>query len=166
MSEVEVLSREEAEKLDLELASLYGLEPTTQHSNAAINSLFENFSNVEYDSLGNRIIKYEDFLRIKDTDESLAPYRLRMKGWQGIKTIEASKFHKFWGQGWRPVLETELEAPSARTSQEIVKRDEIVIYYCNVKYAGCPRFFDSVRARETHWGMTHEKKARKRTNNE
>ena len=151
MSEtVAALSDEEMAAIEAQLAATYGAPPR-QHPNEAINSLIENYAEPEFDNRNRQIISYEQYLKIKDSGRRMDEYMLRMKGPTGIGLVQASKFHKFWGEGARP-LESEtpgqekerLARQSNREAAErtkVITTDGLVIFRCLEKYPGCVRFF-------------------------
>lgn len=165
---VEVLTQEEQAAIEKELETLFGIDPMTPvpeapvHPNAAMNSLFRNFSPQDYDGRGRPVIDYETYLTLVKAGERLdsPQYMLRMKGPTGIGLAPAAKFQKFWGAGYRPITAFELaeQQPGNTTVSKTVSRDEIIVFYCNEKYPGCPRFFDSASGRATHWAAFHEHK--------
>lgn len=103
---------------------------------------------------GRPVISYEQFVAMQKLDYRLEPYEIRMVDRFGqVHTRPATKFLKYWGEGLRPITKDMLKPkPKAQAV------DSVAVYRCDEKYPECPRFFDSAKGREMHWGMEHEKK--------
>lgn len=112
------------------------------------------------DREGRQIISYDQFQRLRNLGARLEGYSVRMS-WPGsnkINTVQASKYHKWYGEGYRPwVEEVKRQRDSAFTSDYAhdVASQNATAFFCKDKYAECPRFFDNTRALKFHWKKDH-----------
>lgn len=145
-----------------------GLKPFVDGSfdNYAIDAMLNNPGMAQNDARGRPIISYAQYQEMSRRDMRVDNYVLRMVGPAGKGLIQASKYNKYWGEGYRPIEMVEAARRRARKTLDeyeerearapkaaVVDEDQIVIYRCAEKYSFCNRFFDSRRALETHWGM-------------
>lgn len=122
------------------------------------------------DPRGRPIISYRQYLEMMASGQRLDNYMLVMQGPTGKGLVQASKFQKWFGEGFRPpellaqaekaaTKLTEKQAMVAeRDRPTVVGKDQVQIYPCRDKYPECPRFFDTPKARQTHYGLEHERK--------
>lgn len=153
----------EAEVAALGLDDLDG-----SNDNPVVSALLRGES--REDGKGHPIISYKQYLELSAAGQRLDNFMLVLKGPTGTGLAPAGKLQKYWGDGFRPIELVEhqeklagkrddrAEVAFERDRPTVVSKDDLVIYPCNHKYQDCPRFFDSPRARQTHWGIEHEKK--------
>lgn len=112
-----------------------------------------------YDGAGRPIISFRQYQELSKTDQRLDNMMMRLVNPVSgqMKLFSAGKYHKWWGQGWRP-LEMWRERPNT-FAKDLPTAP--VLFKCNVKYTDCPRFFDSERGLHRHWTLDHEVRAKK-----
>lgn len=167
-SVVSTLSDEEAEALNAEIEGQLGfasgnmagdssgdLSPIVRpiNDNASVEALLQAAKRFEdaTDSRSRPIISYRQFRMLEALGARLDGFALRMRGPMGEGPVQASKYLKFFGMGYRPV---EAYAPDGK---EAAKDEGPMLYWCSDKYPECGRFFDSERSRSTHWGLEHKR---------
>ncbi len=172
---VTILSEEEAAQLNQVINQNLGML-----DNPAVNHLINSpqLSN-RTDKRSRPIISKRQLLGMRDNGMSLAGYMVQICDRSGrIATVPAEKISKWvhMGSEYRHVEDYQAEQEEKEVLAEKLMdirqknkamRDQhgqdIEVFYCNVKYPDCERFFDSALSRSTHWGMQHgeKKKAKK-----
>lgn len=129
--------------------------------NPVVTSLGGSGINMQ-DRDGRQIISFKQFEELNLTGARMENYSIRMT-WPGtnkINTVQASKYLKWYGIGYRPWID-ELKRQKREAladpdgSAKNLEAEGTVAYYCNTKYEGCSRFFDNVRALKFHWKRDH-----------
>ena len=164
---VTALTPEEAAAVMNQVDAAYGVL-----TNPAVDHLMNTPSLQGNSDRRNRpIISLAQYRTLSANKADLSNYVMRYAGPDGrISVNPASKFQKYIGMGLVPVEEfaakqEEQEALAAKMDsirlRSEMARDQdgevVELFRCRVKYEECPRFFDSAKSRETHWGMVHEK---------
>lgn len=156
MNDFEILTEDEVNALGLSSVVHGGqIDPDNP-----IVSL-EAVGSAQQDRDGRQIISYKQFKDLSAADVRMDNYAVRMR-WPGRSTthpIQASKFQKWYGLGYRPVGDVQ-EAAKKRLTQlaEGIKESPVgnrVFYYCETKYPGCERAFDKEKGLKAHWGKDH-----------
>ena len=166
-----MVSEQFAAAMTHEEATAFGLNPFLNEDsldNFAVEGMLRSGNTVpQSDSRGRAIISFRQFEEMKKRDMRMDNYALRMVGPSGRGLIQASKYIKYAGEGYVPIevmearRKTEARTSATQAEREgrapkptlVVSDEDYTIYRCAEKYPGCPRFFDSQRALETHWGM-------------
>lgn len=143
-------------------------ELDTSRDNPVVTALIKGEAST--DARGRPIISYRQYLELSQSGVRLDNYMLRLKGPTGVGLGQATKLQKYIGEGSLPIelweaqqkkVERKDEIQASRDDRDaptVVDKNSILIYPCSTKYPQCNRFFDTPRARQTHWGLTHEKK--------
>lgn len=159
-----------------------GLEPTVNSTivdqdNPVATGIIRGV--VQQDAEGRNIISWKQYQEFINGDVRLENYALRMyfPGQRGIRMIPCTKYHKWYGLGFRPVGQLEEEIEKVRLATKVaahpmdvegdpkeaaisvldtVTTEEVVMFRCSSKYAECKRFFDSERGLKFHWRNEHE----------
>lgn len=122
------------------------------------------------DKEGRPVISYKQYQDLLKSDVRMDGYVLRvyLPGRQGMYLVQASKYLKWYGRGFRPVAERAVQAvrneetPARRRAQAEEALPEVTIFYCHDKYPDCTRFFDRKKGLETHWRTEHGEMATRR----
>lgn len=163
------LSDDEAKAIDKELSKLYGLPPATpapKSSNAALNSLFDNFGSEKRTRSGNRIISGTTFEHMLKEDIPFEDQFVLMRDPGGnVSAVPARKYTKYIGEGRVVVKDADLapQQPENTVNRIYINGVEYEIFLCGEKYADCHRLFDSSRGRLNHWRADHEQAWGKKT---
>lgn len=113
------------------------------------------------DKVGRQVISYDQYKQLDKIGARMDNYALRMiwPGRAGVNTIQASKFLKWWGLGYRPLgiiddiaKKRKMVAPVGKDGE---MPDDVAVYWCREKYEDCPRFFDTQRGLKFHWNRDH-----------
>ena len=112
---------------------------------------------MQSDRDGRPIISYTQYVHMGKVDARLDGYSMRMylpgvtgKTW----TIQASKYHKWFGEGYRSVSELEKKS-TVKRPVAMVDANNQTIYYCNERYPDCSRFYDTEKGLKFHWSKDH-----------
>ena len=138
------------------------------------------------DHEGRQVISWKQFQDFHKHDVRLEDFALRMSypGQKGIRLIPATKYHKWYGDGFRAVgqLEETMEAlkyaktitavaaegvqdtEQTRTKTvdlgeplfDATATEQYVAFRCSDKYPDCKRFFDNEKGLKFHWRKEHE----------
>lgn len=112
----------------------------------------------QQDRDGRPIISYKQYLAMGKTNQRLDNYALRMfrPGSRGVWPIQATKFIKWYGLGYRPLGEKEATASPAPKRPVVMDESGPTIFFCKDKYPECGRFFDTPKGLQWHWKKDHE----------
>ena len=122
------------------------------------------------DPRGRPVISYRQYQELLNTGQRLDNFMMVMQGPTGRGLVQASKYQKWFGEGFLPpeLIDKEAKVVQVQTAKQaaiaerdrpaVVSKDDLIVYYCHDKYPECPRFFDSPRGRQTHYGLEHERK--------
>lgn len=154
------MSDEDAKVLTEEEIAELGLQNLFEGPTPVVNTLKTGRDSKYRDG---DVITYDQFRALDAIGASLENKWLRMKGPTGIGLALASKYQKWHGMGYEPLEVAERREKDAATQASSDKyftrlEEKVSVFYCSQKYPNCSRFFDSAKALETHWGMTHEMK--------
>lgn len=171
--DVETVSIEEAEAAGLPSIVHGGM---IDADNSAVEALWQGNAPPQQDRDGRQIISYKQYKELLKRNAPLHNYAMRMvwPGQRRVQTIQASKFHKWWGYGYIPVGITaeDVRGMSEEAQQRFkaagfvesvkVSREgnleevETVIFRCKDTHPECKRFFDSEKGLKTHWRLDHK----------
>lgn len=80
--------------------------------------------------------------------------------------IQASKYLKWYGLGYRPLggetPKAAKETPARPAPKAEATADAPMVYFCSEKYPDCKRFFDTQKGLAFHWRKDHGEAAIKR----
>lgn len=130
------------------------------------------------------IISFTQYSQLHNTDrDSLSQYSIRMffPGYAGVMPVQATKYLKWYGRGYRAVGDPEysqsvkVSRPSRNTtstdivdeavdklptmvggSEDSLDDPAVTVYFCHDKYPECRRFFDTEKGLKFHWRNDHE----------
>lgn len=157
---VSVLDIEEAEAMGL--ANIFHAGQL-EEDNPAVDYLKANVAMQDRD--GRQIISYKQYLELSDIGARLDNYAMRMQ-WPGsakVNTIQASKYLKWYGLGYRPPALLEEHARKQRASREYSRDvavpsslpEDVTLFFCRDKYSDCKRVFDTQKGLKFHWNKDH-----------
>lgn len=123
----------------------------------------------QQDREGRQIISWRQFQEMQKRGDRLDNYAMRMywPGYAGTSPIQATKYHKWYGQGMRAVGDATSvkvvnrlrDALNKQIEASSVPLDEgTELFRCTDKYPTCKRFFDSARGLKFHWQKDHGEK--------
>ena len=158
MVDVKVLT--EGEVRDLNIPSIMSGNNFADPDNYIVDTE-QSGSVAQQDRDGRQIISYRQYKELSAKGSRLDNYAVRMY-WpnrSGSWPIQASKYHKWFGLGYRPVGEVS-EAAKVRMELRAEGMEETAesdrkFFECKTKYPTCERFFDSAKGLKTHWGRDH-----------
>lgn len=114
------------------------------------------------DKAGRQVISYKQYEELHRLGARMEGYALRMV-WPGkgtINTIQASKFQKWYGDGYRPLGEFEslvqkrkVTAPESLPESGLPS--DVSLFFCREKYPDCDRVFDRQKGLTFHWNKDH-----------
>lgn len=144
----ETLSDDEARSIGIDPMML-NIDP----DNSAVQGLNDDIP--QTDRQGRPVISFSQYLHLQSVNVRLDNYVLRVfhpKVPGKTYLIQASKWLKWYGRGWRSIS----ERPQSRAVRQLERsEDEVTIYRCSDKYPDCKRFFDTQKSLEAHWRTEH-----------
>jgi hypothetical protein len=159
MSElVQTLTDEEAKEL-----GILGDGDVPSADNAGVEAIIRSGGlSGSTDSRGRPIISFRQYKMLSELDVRLDDFSLRVYHQDDPRgtwvTIQAGKYLKAFGQGYRPI--EEYYDPKLQT-----KERPPTFWWCKEHgYPECERGFDSKVAMETHWALTHKKAFKSKRN--
>ena len=156
--DINTLSEEDAHALGLSTVVSGGaiVDPDSM----MVEAIIEGGGLPQTDRDGRPIISFRQYEQLQKADARLDGYALRMTfpGQKGTWPIQASKYLKWYGLGYRAIGE-EANKPK-RTAQrpapvKAAEVPDVTVFMCMDKYPDCKRFFDTKRGLEFHWRKEH-----------
>ncbi len=159
--------------------------------NPMIQSMLEDAgSYTGQDRNGRSIIsfkQYEALSQMPDARFDELTLKMFKPGYRGTWLVQASKYHKWYGQDYRAVgdpaysssvkvqkrtmpksltatdiVDTAKAAETVALAEDFEDKTRPVVYFCADKYPDCKRFFDTERGLKFHWDSVHEKKLKRK----
>lgn len=111
------------------------------------------------DKAGRQIVSYKQYQELSKIGARLDNYAIRMvyPGKNTINTIQASKYLKWYGLGYRPLgmLDDVVKKRTITRSVDNVLPEDVQLYFCREKYPDCTRVFDREKGLTSHWKLEH-----------
>lgn len=113
------------------------------------------------DKEGRQIVSYDQYKELQRLGARLDNYSVRMiwPGKNSINTIQASKFQKWYGLGYRPLGELDAMVQRRKAAAPAMPEsglpEDVTLFFCREKYQDCDRVFDREKGLKFHWNNDH-----------